>query len=588
MFSILGYRRGISGQLSKFTIDAREAGDGGLGFSVEGPSKAELNCVPKDDGTCQVEFLPKASGTYTIHIKYADQHIPGSPFTCLVAGADGKLPAEAPPKATTAPANISRREFMVESSTKAIRSHVPPTQRPHGLEVDLTGYDISQLSANVETPTGKVENADIVKKTRGKYTVTFITRNGGTHKVNVLYSRKHIPGSPFLVDVDTAHWQLTSKCKVTGPKNQTGEVGKPCEYVLSTKESGGGSLGVTVEGPVSTEVHCKPIGKDEYKIYFTPKAPGNYAMHMRFADQDIFKSVVHVPAEQKPGPTELSSTSVKVGEKFSLQITFKGSADQLTAFVISPSGSKIPATVTKSEDTYGVTFTPEEPGEHTIHVMAAGKHYGGSPFKLIVGSHKIDPSKIRVHGPGLRSATAGKETSFTVEAKDAGPGTLSIDAAGPAKLDVHCEQTDVGTYRVSYTPKVSGKYDITITFGGKTVPNSPFHIEVAPDPHSSNAQLCTSRGTGLYGGIQGKPSPFTVNCSKAGRGSLLVGVEGPTIPVDEINIKHDGNNVFLVDYNLEEPGNYILKVLWGEEHIQGSPFPVRVERAHDGGIYVGR
>ena len=80
--------------MSKFTIDARDAGDGGLGFSVEGPSKAELKCVSKDDGTCQVEFLPKAPGVYTIHIKYADQHVPGSPFVCVVAGEDGSIPDE--------------------------------------------------------------------------------------------------------------------------------------------------------------------------------------------------------------------------------------------------------------------------------------------------------------------------------------------------------------------------------------------------------------------------------------------------------------------------------------------------------------
>ena len=595
-FYRLGIKRGISGKTNKFTIDARDAGDGGLGFSVEGPSKAELNCIPKEDGTCQVEFLPKEPGAYTIHIKYADQHIPGSPFACLVADADGKLPAEPLPKATVAPANISRREFTVESSVFVPRDRAPPAQRPHGLEVDLTGYDISQLSANVETPTGKVEDAEIVKTTREKYTITFVTRNGGTHKVNVWYHRKHIPGSPFLVDVDTAHWQLTSKCKVSGPKQQTGVVGKPCVYVLSTKESGGGDLGVTVEGPTSADISCEPIGRDEYRISFVPMATGTYVMHMRFADQDIFKSVVLVPADDKPGApedkpsaTELSNTNVKVGEKFTLQISFDGSADQLTAYVITPAGSKIPATVTRiDKDTCGVTFTPEEPGEYIIHVLIAGRPFAGSPYKLIVGAHQLDPSKVHVHGPGLKSATVGKETSFSVDAIDAGPGTLSIDAAGPAKLDVRCEQTNVGSYRVSYTPKVSGTYEMNITFGGQDVPNSPFSIEVAPDPDTSNAYLCTSGGTGLYGGVQGKQNPFTVNCSKAGRGSLLVGVEGPTIPVNEINVRHDGNNVFLVDYSLEEPGNYILRVLWGEEHIQGSPFPVRVERADGGGIYVGR
>lgn len=489
----------------------------------------------------------------------------------------------------TVPADISRREFIVESSLPASRHNPPPAQRPHGLEVDLTGYDISKLSANVETPTGKVEDAEIVQTTRDKYTITFITRNGGTHKVNVLYSRKHIPGSPFLVDVDTANWQLTSKAKVTGPKEVIGAIGVPCEYLLSTKDSGGGKLGVSVEGPVPTDIHCEPSGNDEYKIHFTPTTSGSYVVYVRFNDQDIFKSVVSVPeVERSPGePTELSNTNVKVGEKFTLEVPHTGTADQLTSHVVTPAGAKIPAKVTKIDSgTYGITFIPEEPGEYIIHILLKGIPLSASPYKLKVGEHAVDPSKIRVYGPGLKGATAGQETSFIVDAKEAGPGTLSIDAEGPAKLDVRCELQTEGSYLVSYTPKVSGDYQINIGFGGADVPNSPFKIKVDPDPKGANAELCTSRGSGLYGGVQGRPSPFTVNCSKAGRGSLLVGVEGPTIPVNEINIKHDGNNIFLVDYSLEEPGDYILKVIWGDEHIQGSPFPVRVKGAN--GIHVGR
>ena len=508
----------------------------------------------------------------------------------MYTSTDGNLHFQIPPpRVKAAPADISRREFIVESSLPASRHNPPPAQRPHGLEVDLTGYDISKLSANVETPTGKVEDAEIVATTRDKYTITFITRNGGTHKVNVLYNRKHIPGSPFLVDVDTANWQLTSKAKVTGPKQVTGAVGVPCEYLLSTKDSGGGKLGVSVEGPVPTEIYCKPSGNDEYKIHFTPTTPGNYAVYVRFNDQDIFKSVVTVPGEKRPPgqPTELSNQNVKAGEKFTLQVPHTGTADQLTAHVITPAGAKIPAQVSKIDnDTYGIVFVPEEPGDYIIHILLKGVPFAGSPFKLKVGGQNVDPNKIKVYGPGLNGATAGQETRFTVDAKGAGPGTLSIDAEGPDKLEVRCEQQSEGLYLVSYTPKVEGDYKINIGFGGKDVPNSPFKIKVAPDTDSANAQLCTSRGTGLYGGVQGRPNPFTVNCSKAGRGSLLVGVEGPTIPVNEINIKHDGDNIFLVDYSLEEPGDYILKVLWGDEHIQGSPFPVRVERSD--GIHVGR
>ena len=96
---------------------------GGLSIGVEGPSKAEIQieeskvmrgvslsfsvslcacrCPPLIDtrcpcenadthaiaGTCNCQYVPMAPGEYTIAIKHADQHIPGSPFTARVVGA---------------------------------------------------------------------------------------------------------------------------------------------------------------------------------------------------------------------------------------------------------------------------------------------------------------------------------------------------------------------------------------------------------------------------------------------------------------------------------------------------------------------
>jgi len=57
---------------------------GGLALAVEGPSKAEIHCVDNKDGTCSVSYLPTVAGEYSIIIKFADQHIAGSPFTANI------------------------------------------------------------------------------------------------------------------------------------------------------------------------------------------------------------------------------------------------------------------------------------------------------------------------------------------------------------------------------------------------------------------------------------------------------------------------------------------------------------------------
>lgn len=52
-------------------------GYGGLGLSIEGPSKVDINCEDMEDGTCKVTYCPTEPGTYIINIKFADKHVPG-------------------------------------------------------------------------------------------------------------------------------------------------------------------------------------------------------------------------------------------------------------------------------------------------------------------------------------------------------------------------------------------------------------------------------------------------------------------------------------------------------------------------------
>ncbi len=57
---------------------------------------------------------------------------------------------------------------------------------------------------------------------------------------------------------------------------------------------------------------------------------------------------------------------------------------------------------------------------------------------------------------------------------------------------------------------------------------------------------------------------------------LLVGVDGPKVPCEEILVKHLGNRLYNVNYQLKEKGEYILVVKWGDEHVPGSPYHITV------------
>lgn len=71
---------------NEFTVDTKDAGYGGLSLSVEGPSKADIQCKDNGDGTLTVSYRPTEPGYYIANLKFADQHVPGSPFTIKVSG----------------------------------------------------------------------------------------------------------------------------------------------------------------------------------------------------------------------------------------------------------------------------------------------------------------------------------------------------------------------------------------------------------------------------------------------------------------------------------------------------------------------
>ena len=75
-----GLEKSTVGQPAKFTIETKDAGDGGLGLTIEGPTETKIDCKDNGDGTCDVTYFPEEPGDHLINILFADKHIPGSPF----------------------------------------------------------------------------------------------------------------------------------------------------------------------------------------------------------------------------------------------------------------------------------------------------------------------------------------------------------------------------------------------------------------------------------------------------------------------------------------------------------------------------
>lgn len=89
-----GLKEGKTHVDNEFIIDTKEAGYGGLSLSIEGPSKADIKCKDNEDGTLKIAYKPTEPGYYVINLKFADHHVPGSPFTVKVAGKGSNMQRE--------------------------------------------------------------------------------------------------------------------------------------------------------------------------------------------------------------------------------------------------------------------------------------------------------------------------------------------------------------------------------------------------------------------------------------------------------------------------------------------------------------
>lgn len=83
----------------------------------------------------------------------------------------------------------------------------------------------------------------------GNLGVSFTPRESGQHFVNVRRGNKHIPGSPFMINVLEREIGDATKVKVTGTTLKEGKTHVANEFVVDTKQAGYGGLSLSVEGP---------------------------------------------------------------------------------------------------------------------------------------------------------------------------------------------------------------------------------------------------------------------------------------------------------------------------------------------------
>jgi filamin len=608
----------MANEVNEFNINTKEAGVGALSLSVVGPGKVDIKCDENPDGTMRVSYKPTEPGQYHLTVKYADENVPGSPYTVNVGGQGSGRVTE----------SIVRQSQAMQSTTS-----VGSTCE---LNIKMAGINARDIDGTVTSPSGTTDRCEVIDLGNNRFTIKFQPKEMGVHIVSLKTKGMHIPGSPFQFTVGPIAGGGAHKVHAIGSGLARGDVNKPCPFTIITREAGPGSLSLGIEGPSKATIDFQDKHDGTSDVTYVVTEPGEYMVSVKYNGEHIPDSPFKVYIAPSTGESQklnvqnLQQQELPINTPTQFTVDFNGAQGSLDAKVVSPSGAENNANVQEIQPgKFAVNFVPTETGVHMVHVRLNGQHVPGSPYPVQVGRADADASKVTAYGEGLVKGSTGQLCKFIVNTVNAGSGALSIGISGPSKVELQCREVAEG-YEFSYTPLAPGDYLITIKYAGQAqIPGSPFKARIdGPGrpaqfteesrvvmetvtktsttttqyssmqqqqqmlqmqqvqqqqqqvqqlqgaPAAADASKVKAAGAGLQRATVNQEMMFSVDGSATGYNMLVMGIAGPQIPCEQLTIIHLGRLQYTVKYRLSQPGNYVLMVKWGDQHIPGSPFNI--------------
>ena len=174
--------------------------------------------------------------------------------------------------------------------------------------------------------------------------------------------------------------------------------------------------------------------------------------------------------------------------------------------------------------------------------------------------------EVAVYGKGIKGANFRKETSFTIDTSEAGPGQLFIDAYyedDGEKLTFSLTEKTKRLFDLKYTPLLASNVVFDISWSDDPITDSPFTVPVTD---TALVKIVDSDSVNTLVEV-GKPLSLIFDAKKAGQGNLSGYLQHgkEKIPVRVTVLPSLG---IRFDYTPTKPGVHILHVFWNKEELE--------------------
>ena len=538
---------GISlGETTSLHIDFSEAGDGKLVVNIIGPAADLLERqTNKEDTVATFTLTPSVAGEYQVEVTFGGDLVPRSPFSIPV-----------------------RDINQVLVSGSGITGETARVGQPADVIVDTSESGPAPVEARVTLPSGESQTIDLHNNDEetDSYCGSYTPTEPGHYCVEVMFNGELLPESPFQVPIGSPE-----SVRLQGDGLEYAFVGEDNIIECFTNEAGPGELSAEFNGSSLVQWYVTPVNDSIQELHYSVDAPGTYEFDVYFNGFPVEEQARQIQAVdlrkcQVSGPGVMPGLCANMSTYFEVDMHDAGQGE-LNVVIKSSNNDDLPIEITETgKNLYQINYTPQCPGDHNVTIQYNGREVETSPICVPVG----DPSQVKCSGSGLTHAIINEPAEFIVDYREAGKGSVNVSIEGPEQV-TNIQQTDNsdGTESITYTTSQPGHYSVNVLFMDVPVNGSPFQLECERPP--PDALKC------IISGLD-EPGHFTVDCKDAGGSGLLeVGVCGKYVPVEFVSVKHNGDYMFSVSYDIKTPGKTTISVKWHDQHLTGSPFVIYIK-----------
>lgn len=179
--------------------------------------------------------------------------------------------------------------FCSDSLTNLMKFHnssAAPVNSLQQFNIKLLSNDVKavDLSVTITSPSGNRLKAHIVNTEDG-FLVNFTPTQIGEYLLFVTFCGTPLLTEPYLLTC--LQESDPKRVYAIGPGLHSGIVNEPAEFMIDTRHSGHGALGVTVEGPCECLLNCRDNGDGTCNIAYWPTECGEYSVNITFNDHHI-------------------------------------------------------------------------------------------------------------------------------------------------------------------------------------------------------------------------------------------------------------------------------------------------------------